>query len=123
MLGERDPKFSLLNFVRSQTELCRVFVRATSFPYLKRYAPLVLKNPRADKEGVAGYEVALNYNGVAFVLMPRAASEIKGTAKFQLLSVNEKEENAHPCRRLVVQRGGHWQLTDRGQHELELLVQ
>ena len=123
LLGERDPKFSLLNFVRSQTELCRVFVRATSFPYLKRYAPLVLKNPRAQSEGVAGYEVALNYNCVAFALMPRAASEIKGTARFQLLSVNEKEENAHPCRRLVVQRGGRWQLTDRGQHELELLVE
>ena len=122
LLGERGGKFSLLNFVRSQTELCRVLVRATSFPYLKRYAPLVLKNPRAEKEGIAGYEIALNYNGVAFALLPRAASEIKGTAKFQLLSVNEKEESAHPCRKLVVQHGGHWQLTDKGQRELELLV-
>ena len=60
LLDERSRrKFSLLNFVRSQTELCRVLVRATNFPYLKRYAPLVLKNPRAEKEGVAGYEVAL----------------------------------------------------------------
>ena len=109
--------------MRSQTELCRVLIRATRFPYLKRYAPLVLRNPRAEKEGVAGYEVALNYNGVAFALLPRAASEIKGAAKFQLLSVNEKEENAHPCRRLVVQRTGRWQLTDRGQRELELLVE
>jgi len=122
LLGERDPKFSLLNFVRSQTELCRVLVRATSFPYLKRYAPLVLKNPRADQEGVAGYEVALNYNGVAFALLPRAASEIKGAAKFQLLSVNEAEYRAHPCRKLVAQHGSHWQLTDKGQRELELLV-
>jgi peptidoglycan LD-endopeptidase LytH len=122
LLGEREPNFSLLNFLRSQTELCRVLARATGFPYLKRYAPLVLKNPRAEKEGVAGYEIALNYNCVAFALMPRAASEIKGAAKFQLLSVNEKEESANPCRRLVVQRGGHWQLTDRGQRELELLV-
>jgi murein DD-endopeptidase MepM/ murein hydrolase activator NlpD len=122
LLGERGGKFSLLNFVRSQTELCRVLVRATSFPYLKRYAPLVLKNPRAEKEGVAGYEVALNYNGVAFALLPRAASEIKGSGKFQLLSVNETEYHAHPCRKLVVQRGGHWQLTDKGQRELELLT-
>jgi murein DD-endopeptidase MepM/ murein hydrolase activator NlpD len=122
LLGERDPKFSLLNFVRGQTELCRVLVRATIFPYLKRYAPLVLKNPRAENEGVAGYEVALNYSGVAFTLMPRAASEIKGTAKFQLLSVNEKEAKANPCRKLVEQRGGRWQLAENGQHELELLV-
>lgn len=122
LLAERGGKFSLLDFVRGQTELCRVLVRAASFPYLKRYAPLVLKNPRAEKEGVAGYEVALNYNGVAFALLPRAASEIKSAAKFQLLSVNESEYRAHPCRKLVVQHGGHWQLTDKGQRELELLV-
>ena len=102
--------------------MCRVVVRATGFPYLSRYAPLVVRNPRAEKEGVAGYEVALNYNGVAFALMPRAASEIKGSGKFQLLSVNEQEYRAHPCRKLVVQHGGRWQLTERGVRELELLV-
>ena len=122
LLAERDGHFSMLNFLRSQTELCRVVVRATSFPYLKRYAPLVLKNPRADKEGVAGYEVALNYNGVAFALMPRAAAEIKGNGRIQLLSVNETEYRAHPCRKLVVQHGSRWQLTDRGEREMELLI-
>jgi murein DD-endopeptidase MepM/ murein hydrolase activator NlpD len=124
LLAEHNPaaKFSLLEFIRSQTGLCRVLVRAANFPYLKRYASLVLKNPVAEKEGVAGYEIALNYNGVAFALMPRAESEIKGRAKFQLLSVNEAEARANPCRKLVVQRGGRWQLGDNGLRELELLV-
>ena len=124
LVAEHNPvkKFNLLNYLRSQTELCRVLVRATDFPYLKRYAPLVLKNPVAEKAGVAGYEIALNYNGVAFALMPRAASEIKGTAKFQLLSVNAAEQKANPCRKLVVQRGSRWQLTDKGQRELEMLT-
>jgi len=124
LLAEHNPKgdFSLLNFIRGQTELCRVLVRATSFPYLKRYPMLVLRNPVAEKEGVAGYEIALNYNGVAFALMPRAASEIKGSARFQLLSVNEQEEAAHHCRKLVVQRGGRWQLTNNGLHEVGLLT-
>jgi len=120
--AERGGKFSLLNFVRSQTELCRVQVRVKNFSYLKRYAPLVLKNPRADQEGVAGYEIALNYNGVPFALRPLAESEMKSHAKFQLLSVNEAEYHAHPCRKLVVQRGGRWQLTDKGQRELEMLT-
>jgi peptidoglycan LD-endopeptidase LytH len=118
----QGEKFSLLNFIRSQTELCRVLVRSTSFPYLKRYPMLVLPNPIAQKEGVAGYEVAMNYNGVAFALMPRAASEIHGNSRFQLLSVNENEERANSCRHLVVQRGGRWQLTDTGVRELELLA-
>ena len=123
-IAEHNPaaKFSLLNFLRSQTELCRVFVRATTFPYLKRYPMLVLSNPTAQREGVAGYEVALNYNGVAFALMPRAASEIHGQGRFQLLSVNEAEERANPCRHLLVQRRGRWQLTDTGIRELELLT-
>ncbi len=124
LMGEKPgaKKFSLLDFVRSQTELCRVLVRDTNFPYLKRYPQLVLKNTVADKEGVAGYELVLNYNGVPFALMPRAASEIKGAAKFQLLSVNEAEAKANPCRKLVVQRGGRWQLGDAGLRELELLT-
>ena len=124
LIAEHNPatRFSLLNFLRSQTELCRVLVRSTSFPYLKRYPMLVLPNPTAQKEGVAGYEIALNYNGVAFALMPRAVSEIKGQARFQLLSVNEAEEKAHPCRHLVVKHGSHWQLTDAGIRELEMLT-
>jgi murein DD-endopeptidase MepM/ murein hydrolase activator NlpD len=124
LIAEHSPtkKFNLANYLRSQTELCRVLVRATSFPYLKRYAPLVLKNPVAEKEGVAGYEIALNYNGVAFSLMPRAESEIKSRAKIQLLAVNEAEQKANPCRKLVEQRRGRWQLTDKGQREVELLV-
>jgi murein DD-endopeptidase MepM/ murein hydrolase activator NlpD len=122
LLQEHDGKFDLLNFLRGQTELCRVLVRATNFPYLKRYPMLVLKNPVADREGVAGYEVALNFNGVAFALMPRAASEFKNQAKFQLLSVNAPEAMANPCRALVVRRGGRWQLGNEGLREVELLT-
>jgi peptidoglycan LD-endopeptidase LytH len=123
-LAEHNPvnKFSLLNFIRGQTELCRVLVRSTNFHYLKRYPMLVLPNPNAQKEGVAGYEIALNYNGVAFALMPRAASEIQGNNRIQLLSVNEAEERANPCRHLVVWRNGRWQLTETGLRELDLLI-
>jgi murein DD-endopeptidase MepM/ murein hydrolase activator NlpD len=115
-------KFSLLNYLRSQTELCRVLVRTTNFPYLKRYPMLILPNPQAVKEGVAGYEITLNYNGVAFALMPRAASEIKRRGKFQLLSVNETEQRENPCGHLVVKRGSRWELTDKGLHALALLT-
>jgi hypothetical protein len=58
---------------------------------------------------------------VAFALMPRAASEIRGKAKYQLLSVNEEEKARH-CHKLVVQRGGRWQPRNNGLRELELLT-
>ena len=114
--------FSLVRFIQSETELCRVFVRSTNFPWLKRYGPLVRRNPVAEKEGAAGYEIALDYNGVATELIPRAASEIKGKGKFVLLSVNEAEEKKNPARRLVVKRGSHWELGTHGLNLLELLT-
>jgi murein DD-endopeptidase MepM/ murein hydrolase activator NlpD len=116
------PKFSLVQFLRSRTELCRVFVRVTDFPFLRRYPQLIVPNPRAQKEGVAGYEMALDFDALPFEITPRAASEIRGSGKFQLLSVNDAEEEKNPARRLVVKRGGRWELGPHGIEELGLLT-
>lgn len=118
----QGAKFNLLQHLRSQTEFCRVTVRATGFSWLNRYPQLVKPNPRANQEGIAGYEIALNFNAVPFELIPRAASELKGKSKFQLLSVNEAEQKRNPCRRLVTQRGSRWELSPRGLNALELLT-
>jgi len=76
----------------------------------------------AEREGIAGYEIALNYNGLAFALLPRAASQIKGAGRIQLLSVNESEYHANPCRKYVKQRGSRWQLTGEGLRQVEMLI-
>jgi peptidoglycan LD-endopeptidase LytH len=126
LLGEHETtgaNFSLLNFIQHQTELCRVLVRKTDFSFLKRYPMLIHANPVAQKEGVVGYEIALNYNAVPFELIPRAASEIKGKSKYQLLSVNEAEQKKNPCRRLVTQRGKRWDLAPHGVTALDLLTE
>ena len=124
LLGQHEQgvKFSLLRFLQNQTELCRVLVRQTDFPWVKRYPALLRSNPRAQKEGIAGYELALNFNGVAFELIPRATSEIKGKAKLQLLSVNDAEYQKNPGRRLVTKKGSRWELTGHGVNLLELLT-
>jgi len=114
--------FNLVNFVRNQVELCRVVVRATNFPWLKRYPRLIERNPVPEKEGVAGFEISLNYNGVPYRLIPRAGSELKSKSRFQLLSVNEAEYRKNPCRRLVIKRGDRWELARNGTHLLELLT-
>ena len=118
----QGAKFNLVQHVRNQIELCRVAVRATDFSWLNRYPQLIKPNPRTRQEGIAGYEIALNFNAVPFELVPRTASELKGKAKFQLLSVNEAEQKKNPCRRLVTQRGGRWELSPRGLNVLELLT-
>lgn len=115
-------QFSLINYIQSQTPLCHVLVRRTDFQWLNRYRPLVRPNPVAAQQGVAGYEIALNFNGVPCVLIPRAASEIKGKDRFQLLSVNEAEYHKNPGRRLVTPKGKAWALAPRGINLLELLT-
>jgi hypothetical protein len=118
----KEAGFSLVEFVRSETELCRVFVRDTNFPWLARCRPLVARNPVAEKEGAAGYELALDFNGVVIAAAPRAASEIKSKAKFVLLSVNEAEQKKNPGRGLVAKRSGRWELTNKGMNLLGLLT-
>jgi murein DD-endopeptidase MepM/ murein hydrolase activator NlpD len=118
----QGDKFNLLGFIKARPELCRVLVRKTDFPWLKRYAVLIQKNPVAEKEGVAGYEMALDYNGIPFDLIPRAASEIKSKSKYQLVSVNEAEYRKNPCRKLVRQKGSRWELAPKGTSLLDLLT-
>lgn len=118
----RKDQFSLLEFVRNQTELCRVFVRAVNFPFLKKYSPLIRRNALAEREGIAGYELALNFNGIPFQITPRAAREVSGAKKVQLLSVNEAEQNRNPCRRLVQKRRAQWELNSHGLDLLSLLT-
>jgi peptidoglycan LD-endopeptidase LytH len=124
LLSSHQPgdEFSILQHLREQTELCRVLVRSTYFPWLKRYTPLVRRNPVAEEEGVAGYEMALNYNGVPFQLIPRAPSEMTGAGRFHLLSVNEEEYERNPCRRLVVRKGSRWELGRNAETMLDLLT-
>ena len=114
--------FRLLDFIRSQPELLRVAVRKTDFPWLQRYPQLIRVNPIAQKEGVAGYEIALNFNAVPIELIPRAASELKSSAVIQLLSVNEAERQKNPCRKLVTNQRGRWELTNTGLNAVKLLT-
>lgn len=116
------PRFSLANFVRTQTELCRVQVRDTTFPWLRRYPSLITKNPVAEREGIAGYELVLNYVGVPFQVIPRAASELKSKSRTYLVSVNAAEQQKNPCGKLVTQRRGRWKLASNGVNLISLLT-
>ena len=114
--------FNLLQFVRNQTELCRVFVHKADFPWVRRYTALVRRNPLAEKEGVAGYEISLNFNGLPYQLIPRAPSEVRIASKFHLLYVNAAEAQKNPCRKLVQSKGGRWEFGPQGMSLLDLLV-
>jgi murein DD-endopeptidase MepM/ murein hydrolase activator NlpD len=120
---KRDgANFSLVRFIQHETPLCRVMVRQKEFPYLKRYAPLIKHNPTTDKNGIAGYELALNFNGVPCEIIPRSAAEMKSTARFQLVSVNDAEQRKNPARHLVVRKGSGWVLGPAGTRLLDLLT-
>lgn len=114
--------FSLLRHLRSQRELCRVMIRKSDLFWARRCPGLVANNPRALKEGVAGFEVVLNATGLPFLLIPRAASEIAGKERVRLLSVNAAEAERLPCRKIVRQRNGQWELGVNGNALISLLT-
>lgn len=118
----QGARFSLLQFLRGQPELCRVLVRGVHYPWLSRYAALIVPNPRLGAQPPAGYELVLNYNGVPCQMIPRSAAELGGAGKYHLLSVNAAEAQRNGCRRLVMQHGNTWLLSTHGQELLEMLT-
>ncbi len=116
-------RFNLIHVIRSQPELMRVMVRETNFSWLRRYPQLIRPNPVAAQEGVAGYEIAFNFNGIPFDLIPRTNSEMPSTARVKLLSVNEAEYELRPGRRLVTRQGTGWSLAPAGERLIDLLLE
>lgn len=114
--------FSLLRFISSQKELCRVQVKTTQFCFLRRYRALVTENPRAEAEGIAGYELVLNYTGLPFQMTPRSQAELKSNSRFTLISVNEREQAMRPCGKLVTKKAGKWTLTTTCERLLDLIT-
>ena len=114
-------KFSLSIWVTKETELCRVFVHATDLPWIRSNPGFIRNNPRAQKEGVGGYELALNFMGLPFECTPRAASEMKDGLSTRVLYVNEAELQQHHCRKLLVRRGNRWELSVAGANLISLL--
>lgn len=119
----QGARFDLVRVLQTQTPLCRVQVRATRFAWVRRYPQFVADNPRAQQEGVAGYEIALNYYGLPFKLVPLAASELKSRARYHLVEVNAAEHQARPCGKLVARSGSGWRLTATGERFLDLLTE
>ncbi|MGC8744774.1 MAG: M23 family metallopeptidase [Verrucomicrobiia bacterium] len=122
LLAQRRQGFNLADFIRNQPELFAVFVRKTNFPYIKRYPSLVVKNPRVEQEGIAGYEISFNFNGLPIKLIPRSPLEAKGFSSLQLLRVNADEQKANSCRRLIIHKDTGWQLSNNGLSLIELLT-
>lgn len=118
---EEKTRFSLLKLIGQQPELCRVLVRDTSFPWLKRYSILLAK-PTTASDSPVGYELVMNFNGLPFQILPRTAKEIPKGPKYQLLRVNAEEYRKNPCRKLVRAQGNRWELTDAGIRWLDLLT-
>lgn len=115
-------RFNLVSFIQRQPELCRVQVRSTNFPWLRRYPQLIVKNPSAEKQGIAGYELVLNFVGIPCQVIPRSADELRSRAPVQLISVNPAEQAKNPSCKLVSKRGDKWQLAPNGERLISLLT-
>jgi murein DD-endopeptidase MepM/ murein hydrolase activator NlpD len=114
--------FRLVQFLQSQPVLARVAVRGAQPAWVRRYPQLVVRNPVAEREGIAGYEFSLAFNGLPIRITPRSARELPGNGKVQLLDVNAAELAQHPCGKMVFKRGQVWTLLPKGQELIDLLT-
>lgn len=119
---KEGAQFSLRRFIQTQPELCRVVVWEKEFPFVRRYAALIDRNGKAEKEGIAGYEIALTCHGAPIRLIPRAESELKSKARVSVLGVNPPVFEGCPCSKLVTRSGDSWKLTAKGDRLLGLLT-
>lgn len=115
-------KFNLLRWIQQRPALCRVQARKTDFSWPKRYPMLVKQDAAISPGRIAGYEIAFDFNGLPFELVPLTAAQMKGSGKYTLLSVNETEYARNPCRKLVTHQGKRWQLSNNGLNLLDLLT-
>lgn len=118
----RGANFSLIRLMKEQTLLCRIQVRETDFPWLRRYPQLIEQNPALAQEPAEGFELWLNYAGLPYKMIPRTGSEMQGKNRIELLSVNAEERAKNPCRKLVAQQGAGWRLTQTGLNFINLLL-
>lgn len=114
--------FRLVQFLQSRPILARVAIRGGRPPWVQRYPQLLFRNPVAERDGIAGYEFALAFNGLPIRITPRSARELTGTGKLQLLAVNPAELAEHPCGKIVFKRGQAWTLLPKAQELLDLLT-
>ena len=124
-LGQHEDKakrqpFSLRQFISSQPVLCRVLVKSPNFQWAKRHPNLVnsMKPPKA----IAGYEIALDPNGVPIRSTPLDVSAFSDGEPFKLLHVDPDIYKQFPCRKLVFKKGQQWVLTAKGISHLKLLA-
>jgi peptidoglycan LD-endopeptidase LytH len=117
----QGPKFNFAQWIKGRTELFRVQVRKSDFSFAQRYHALAVERG-LDKSKIAGWEIAVDYNGLPFQLLPKSAAEMKAGSNVQLLAVNAAEYAKNRCRKLVRQRGKRWELTNHGTELLEMLT-
>lgn len=115
-------RFSLLNLIRYQKEMCRVLVPKTDFSYARHYRPLMRRNPVAEKAGIDGIEMVLSFAGVPVQMVPRSRSELEVGNDYRILSVDEEYAKARSCRGLLTRVGSTWKLTKSGRTLLDQIT-
>lgn len=120
--AREGASFSLVKHLRARKEAFRILARDSKFSFLRQYPALVKRNPAADREGAAGYQISFDFNGAPIELTPQAPSEIRSGPRIQLLSANREELEKNRCSRFVTYRNGQPELSNTGELRSLLLI-
>ena len=118
-----SKEFNLAQFIRNETEMCRVLIHKSDFPFAERY-PLLVKNPKnISPDKIAGWEISFNFSGVPILCIPQTASAFTGNNKpYTLLAVNAQEARQNPAKKYLKESNQKWDITKTFIDYLDMLT-
>lgn len=93
--------FDLQRFIRDQDTLFQVVAPTTDFFFARQYPQLIVDNPSTRSSDVVAMEIAFNYHGLPFQLIPRSASEVGLLTEPKLVGLDQRLAASQKCCRLV----------------------
>lgn len=116
--------FHFIEWIRSRPIHFRVLIPDPYMTWPRENPALMKRNPRAEKEGLYGFEIAFTFNGTPVQAIPRAPSEwpMGSAGALHLIHVNAESARAHPCRNLVKKQGRNWVLASGGHQLIEIMT-
>ena len=93
--------FDLKRFIRDQETMFQVVAPTTDFSFARRYPQLIVPNPAVRSSDVVAMEIAFNYHGLPFQMIPRSFEEVGHLTEPRLVGFDQRVAADQKCCRLA----------------------
>jgi len=117
----KGEDFSLKDYIQGQESYFSVYIPKKSFPWTKRYKPLIVQAPEVNDARKTGYIVHFNGYGMPYQLSPTVWNKSE-PLDVELIQVNGNLYDPFKCRRLLSRKGTEFQLSKTALDLIDLIT-